>query len=167
MENLLDRLVNAYRSASRKQKIRAGLLGFSLLACLALAIAGGSPPPNGAAADSSPLYFIGVLVKLAGVLLLIVGGGVLAMRWARNSRHLKRGGQMSLVESVRLSPKQALHLVRIGGQQFLVGATDQGIALISEVELPPADEMEPAIPVGADFNHLLQGLVNVNRTFKS
>ncbi len=168
MENLLHRLMNWYRSASRKDKIKAGLLGFSLVACLALlAMGGGNPPSSGSALDSSPLYFIGVIIKLAGVLLLIVGGGVLAMRWARNPRRLNRSGQMLLVESIRLSPKQALHLVRVGGQQFLVGATDQSIALISAVDAPSADAPEAAIPVAADFNHLLQGLVNVNRTFKS
>jgi flagellar biogenesis protein FliO len=59
---------------------------------------------------------------------------------------------------VRLSPKQALHLVTIGDQQFLIGATDQGISLISHVECSfdpaPAEEIRTQ-PV-LDFGSLLQ-----------
>ncbi|MEN4010640.1 MAG: flagellar biosynthetic protein FliO [Bellilinea sp.] len=161
MNNLLNSLLNWYRSASRKQKIKIGLLGIGIVACLALALASGNPQAGNASPDSSPLYFLGVIARLAGVLLLIVGGGVLAMRWARNPRRHNRSGQMMLVESVRLSPKQALHLVQVGGQQFLVGATDQSIALISAVDSLPDEQLENTTPIAADFNHLLRGLVNV------
>ncbi len=165
MSTWLSRLSRWYAAAGRKQKVQAVLLVVGILASLGLVISGGAAPQQ-PADEPSTLYFVGVVVKLIGILLLIVGCGVLAMRWARNPRRLTRGGQMMVVESVRLSPKQALHLVRVGGQQFLVGATDQNISLISQVELAiPADEEQP-IPIGQDFNRLLQGFLQVRSNGK-
>ncbi len=165
MMDWLTRMKQWYNHASRKQKVQAVLLLVGITASLGLVISGGAAPQQPAEEPTS-LYFAGVVVKLIGVLLLIVGCGVLAMRWARNPRRFNRGGQMMVVESIRLSPKQALHLVRVGGQQFLVGATDQNISLISQVELAiPADEEQP-IPIGQDFNRLLQGFLQVRSNGK-
>lgn len=154
-----------YTSASRRQKIQAALLVLGLLASLALVVQGGAAPQNPSGEPSS-LYFAGVVVKLVGVLLLILGCGVLAVRWARNPRRLGRGGHLMVMESVRLSPKQALHLVRVGEQQFLVGATDQQISLISAVDLPAGEDEETPIPLGQDFSRLLQGFVQLKANGK-
>ncbi|GAP09694.1 flagellar biosynthetic protein FliO [Bellilinea caldifistulae] len=165
MTALRNRLQQWFAAASRKQKIQAVLLLVGVLASFGLVISGGAAPQQ-PADEPSTLYFAGVVVKLIGVLLLIVGCGVIVMRWARNPRRLSRGGQMMVVETIRLSPKQALHLVRVGGQQFLVGATDQNISLISQVELAdPADDEQP-IPIGQDFNRLLQGFLQVRSSGK-
>lgn len=165
MKALRNRLQQWFAAASRKQKIQAVLVLVGVLASFGLVISGGAAPQQ-PADEPSTLYFAGVVVKLIGVLLLIVGCGVLAMRWARHPRRLSRGGQMMVVETIRLSPKQALHLVRVGGQQFLVGATDQNISLISQVELAdPAHEEQP-IPIGQDFNRLLQGFLQVRSSGK-
>jgi flagellar biogenesis protein FliO len=52
------------------------------------------------------------------------------------------------MESVRLSPKQALHVVRVGEEYFLVGATDQNVNLLSQVDLhKETDAKKEAIPV--------------------
>jgi flagellar biosynthetic protein FliO len=161
----VNRIQQWYAAASRRQKVQAGLLALSLIACLALAFSGGAAPQT-TAGEFSSLYFVGVAVKLGGVLLMIVGFGVLAMRWARNPRRLGRGGQMKVAESIRLSPKQALHLVQVGNQYFLVGATDQNIGLISEVNLPTPAEEEQPIPIGQDFSHLLQGFLQVKANGK-
>ncbi len=160
MTDWLNRIKAWYLAASRRQKTQAVLLMIGVAASLALVVSGGSAPQP-SAGEPSTLYFVGVMVKLIGVLLLIVGCGVLAMRWARNPRRLNRGGQMMVVESIRLSPKQALHLVRVGEQQFLVGATDQSIALISPVDLSSSVDEEQPIPIGQDFNRMLQGLLQV------
>lgn len=161
----VKRIKQWYAAASRQQKMQAGLLALSLTACLALAFSGGAGAQNNAG-EFSGLYFVGVAVKLGGVLLIIAGFGVLAMRWARNPRRFGRGGQMMIAESIRLSPKQALHLVQVGDQRFLIGATDQSISLISQVELTdPVDDEQP-IPVGQDFTRLLQGVLQVKMNGK-
>lgn len=63
------------------------------------------------------------------------------------------------METVRLSPKQAVHLILVGGQQLLIGATDQSISLLTQVEpdltIPEAEASGPA--AGTDFASLLQG----------
>jgi flagellar biogenesis protein FliO len=51
---------------------------------------------------------------------------------------------VTLLETTRLSPRQALHLIRAGGQMYLIGATDQGVTLLAEVEPAPAPLVEPA-----------------------
>ncbi len=98
---------------------------------------------------SSPFYFMGVFVKLVGVLLLLFGVAYFVRRWKGNpAAPQKQTSQMQLVESLRLSPRQALHLVRAGDQVFLVGATDQSLTLVSEVDVNDAltAEMQSAAP---------------------
>ena len=64
---------------------------------------------------SSPLYFVGVFFKLAGVLLLLVAAAYFARRWKGKETFAspvsKR--QMAIIETLRLSPRQALHLVLV------------------------------------------------------
>jgi flagellar biogenesis protein FliO len=70
---------------------------------------------------------------------------------------------MRLMESLRLSPKQALHLISVGDQQFLIGATDQNVAVIAQVEsgvetaLVATSNAQP----GLDFGSVLQSF-NIN-----
>ncbi|MAT42957.1 MAG: flagellar biosynthetic protein FliO [Anaerolineaceae bacterium] len=97
---------------------------------------------------SSPFYFLGVFVKLIGVLLLLFGVAYFVRRWKGNASPVQNHkNQMFVVESLRLSPRQALHLVKAGDQVFLVGATDQSLTLVSEVDVTDAlaVEMQPAV----------------------
>ena len=61
--------------------------------------------------------------------------------------------RLSVIETVRLTPRQAVHIIRVGSQEFLVGATDQTMNLISEIESVPVDKSEVVVdripvPVG-------------------
>jgi flagellar biosynthetic protein FliO len=149
-----------FATSTPRQKLTAGLLVFSLLATgvlLAMTEASKTPAdPLG----STPLYFVGVFIKLAGVLLLIVACAIIFRRWAQLGPQGKAVRQLRLLETVRLSPKQALHLIAIGDQQLLIGATDQSIALLAPLEsglnLIPVPESEPQS--GRDFGSLLQAL---------
>jgi flagellar biogenesis protein FliO len=148
--------------SSKQQRTLAVLFLIGLLATGMLLMVSGSPDSQDGTIGSS-LYYAGVMVKLVGILLLIVGGGIVLRRWqSKGGRGL--GRQLGLVETVRLSPKQALHLVRVGDRHILVGATDQGIAMLTEVDLPerepetvqaaPAQEM----PIPVNFNAVLKTL---------
>jgi flagellar biogenesis protein FliO len=76
-----------------------------------------------------------VILKLGVVLVLIYASLYFLRRWQVG----RPGGlppQVTILETTRLSPRQALHLVRVGSQVMLIGATDHSLALLSEeVEL--------------------------------
>lgn len=97
------------------------------------------------------LYIIGAVIKFIGVLLLIFGCALAVRRWPGLIRGQKRKHNIAVLESVRLSPRQSLHLVRTGQKYLLLGATDQSIALISPVELTEEDvqvaPLEPLPPL--------------------
>jgi flagellar biosynthetic protein FliO len=124
--------------------ISVGVLGLifawanSSLPAASAAMADGTPDRL-----SSPFYFLGVFVKLVGVLLLMFGAAYFVKRWKGNPSSVQaHKSQMFIVESLRLSPRQALHLVKAGDQVFLVGATDQSLTLVSEVESMDGVEIE-------------------------
>ena len=147
-----------YLNASPGKKKKALLIGVGALATLVLMFTTGSDS-TATSTESTPLFFIGVAVKLGAVLLLIVGGGVILRRWYGNRLHHGTNRQMHLVETVRLSPKQSLHVVEVGGQHFLIGATDTGISMLSSVELVPAEPESTQQPLpGANFGDLFKAI---------
>jgi flagellar biosynthetic protein FliO len=158
MLNPTELLKKWLSTSTPRQKLTVSLLGFSLLATGALFALGETSGTSSNPLGSTPLYFVGVFVKLVGVLLLIVASAVIFRRWSSFSPAGTRVRHLHLLETVRLSPKQSLHLVSIGDQQILIGATDQSIALITPVEssldFTPA-EASPPQP-GLDFASLLQ-----------
>lgn len=156
MPNLTDWLKKWYQASSLQQKAVAALLIFSLLATGLLLVLSGGTDTNDPLA-SPALYFFGVILKLIGVLLLIVACAALLRRWMNPVAAGKPTRQLHLLETVRLSPKQALHLVAVGDQRLLIGATDQAIALLAPIE----GEYEPLPPdaqPGLDFSSLIRSL---------
>ena len=155
METTADKIKKWYAQSTPKQKLFAGLLTFSLFATGALISMGGAPDPAKDPLGWTPFYFVSAFVKLIAVLLLIVGSAVIVRRWVQPGTNGKPGRQMRLVETIRLSPKQALHLVVIGDQKLLIGATDQNVALIMPIEdnagLPSSAEAptQPALDFGS------------------
>lgn len=49
---------------------------------------------------------------------------------------LRNTHQIEQISSTHLSPKRSLHLVKVAGQVFFIGATDSGISLLSEISSP-------------------------------
>lgn len=47
--------------------------------------------------------------------------------------------RMKLLETLHLSPRQSIYLVRVGEQEFLVSGTDNGMHMLAELE-PTADK---------------------------
>jgi flagellar biosynthetic protein FliO len=83
-------------------------------------------------------------------------------RWMQNKKVIQQPKKrLAVIESVRISPRQAVHIIRVGSQEFLVGATDQAMNLISEVESAPVEESavvidKPATIPAAGFEQLFQ-----------
>jgi hypothetical protein len=44
------------------------------------------------------------------------------------------------VETIYLEPRKALHLVRVGGQKFLLAASREGLSVLAEVTDVTMDE---------------------------
>jgi flagellar biosynthetic protein FliO len=164
IQPVTDRALRWWQTASRRSRWMAGLTaGSVVLTGVFFSLTGGSTVTVSGGADTaaldSPLFFMGAMFKLAGVLLLMVGLAVVFKRWyAGRGVTSATGRAMNVVQSLRLSPRQSLHLVRVGNETFLIGATDQSLALISPVELEPAPEAGEALPV-ASFQSVLSGWI--------
>jgi flagellar biosynthetic protein FliO len=102
-----------------------------------------------------------VTLKLAFVLALIYGGMFLLRRWPAGwlAANKKR---VALLETTRLSPRQALHLVQVGDRTLLVGATDQAVTLLTEIDLPPESQAATAQtrPAPVAFTRALDQALN-------
>jgi flagellar biosynthetic protein FliO len=158
MMNLMLLLKKWFETASRKQKLTVALLVFSLFSTVVLFAMNGSSKTATDPLESTPFYFVGVFLKLIGVLLLIVASSVIFRRWFQPGFNGKSTRQLHLLETVRLSPKQALHLVSIGDQQLLIGATDQNVSLITQVEpgMIPTETDSIEVKPASDFGSFLQ-----------
>lgn len=77
-----------------------------------------------------------VLLKLGFVIGLIYASLYLLRRW-QGQMTGRPTRQMRVVESLSLAPRQTLHLVRVGSQTLLIGATDQTLTQLGSVDLPP------------------------------
>ncbi len=116
-----------------------GLIALILLGMMALLARVLEPP----AQEDFPGISIGtaldVFLKLGLVILLIYVSLHILRRWqTRISGNPTQ--QMTIVETLHLSPRQALHLVQAGSQVLLIGATDQTLTCLTEVELLTNDE---------------------------
>jgi flagellar biosynthetic protein FliO len=128
------------------QVVSAG--GLLALVALGLALNAGTGEAN-ALNDPTGLV-LEVSFKLLIVVVLIYGASLVLRRmgsggWKASPRRL------NVVETVHLSPRRALHLVQVGDRQLLIGATDQAITVLSEVEPAPlpGEQDTQAIPVGS------------------
>jgi flagellar biosynthetic protein FliO len=85
-------------------------------------------------ADASTFfsYFLSVFIALGIVLLLAwITLRLLAGRMAG----LGTGGKnIRVIETMPLGPKRSLHIVEVGEKVFLVGSSDGGITLLSELD---------------------------------
>lgn len=117
-----------------RRKWFAGLFLFSFVITGILFISSGSSGSD-TAIEPDPLYFTGVIIKLISVLLLIIGAAVLLRRWQLKGGFQKKNGQLGVLETIRLSPRQAIHLVRVGDRHLLIGATDQSINILTQIEV--------------------------------
>lgn len=150
MDALLARFKQWFDGKSAAQKWFIGLLAFSALATAALFSLTDSPSVANDPLGATPFYFLGAFVKTIVVLLLIVGCAILARRWTQHGAGAASNRQLRTLETLRLSPKQALHLVAVGDQTLLIGATDQAVALIAPIG------GNPASPSNVDFGALIR-----------
>ncbi len=87
--------------------------------------------------------WLGLGLRL-GLVLVIVWGAVMVMRWyVRRTSGVTGGGggrQLQVLETRALGPNRSLHLVRLGGRAVLLGVTPERINRLLEIDDP--DEVE-------------------------
>jgi len=106
------------RDDKRGRLLAGGLAGVVLLAALLLAFTGGST--RDASLGMLAFRMAGnTLAVLACLYLVLIG----LRRWQTQVASIT-DRQLGIVETLRLSPKQVLHLVRVGNRQLLLGASD-------------------------------------------
>jgi flagellar biosynthetic protein FliO len=158
MNSLTTSFKKWLRTSSQKQKYTAALFALGLISTIGLMLINGSSGTMDEPLQASPFYFIGVFAKLAVVLLLILACSAIFRHGPVPGVKRRKNGQMQVIETVRLSPKQALHIVAVGDRQLLIAATDQNVSLLTAVELAPSPADVPiATPaINTDFVSLLQ-----------
>lgn len=158
MDVVLTNIKKWIENSSKKQRIFVSFLAFSLLATGALLSMGGTSSSASDPLGSTPFYYLSAFIKLIAVLLLIVGSSVIFRRWLQPGLNGKTTKQMHLLETTRLSPKQSLHLIMVGDQKLLIGATDQNISLIASFDGEP-DSVADAVSqpqADADFESMIR-----------
>lgn len=167
MSVVLQKILQWWDSADlRKRWMVLILIGSVICTGVFFAITGstfsdGSRTTSGIKDIDTPIFYIGTVLKTIGVLLLIVGGGVILKRMQTNRPGRFSDRKMAVLETTRLSPRQALHLVQVGNQYFLVGATDQNLNLISAIHLGGTSENQDgeATKPNDDFKQMLNSAI--------
>lgn len=94
---------------------------------------GGEGPASAGMGGAMVRLFIGLLIVVA----LVVGLWLLLKRLQRGRYpNVAGGGAIEVLATTPLGPNRALHLVRVGGQRFLVGVTEHSVSPLT----PVADE---------------------------
>ncbi len=94
------------------------------------------------------LYLLQTLLALGAVCVL----GYVVLRWgAKRLYGVGRPGQrMRLIERMPLDPRRSLYLIEVAGRQLLVGSTEQGVTLLTEVSPDGPELVEMKVSVSAE-----------------
>lgn len=154
----------------------AALLAGAVLALIPHAVGAQEPVPLGSGTGGIAGYGLGDWVGLAvrlGLVLLVIWGAIVAMRWY--SRRMNGPGgstrHLHVLESRALGPNRSLHLIRLGGRAVLIGVTPERINALLEIDDPEEVERlaaeldEPAVP--RPFASMLSGLGNTITRLRS
>ncbi len=121
------------------------------------------PPPTTSASVGSNTteLAVDILVKLSLIVGLIYGALWVVRRW--RGANLRSGAKkIDVLETVHLSPRRAIHLVQAGDREVLIGATDQNITFLSEVNTSPSIGVEQPVPAFARVLADEAGAENLN-----
>jgi flagellar biosynthetic protein FliO len=91
------------------------------------------PTESTAATVDSTAWIVSVFLKMLLVILLIVGLAIVARKWML-APGITSSKQLKVLETLSLTPKRSIHVVRWNEQVFMIGATDQNISLLSELD---------------------------------
>lgn len=101
------------------------------------------------------------LLQLAGALLLIIiiiYASVWVMKRYSTGKSPVAGELIKIVERRHLTPKQAIYVIKVGEKHVLLGATEQGINKLCDVEIapPPPGKLGEAARSSTKFGQFLR-----------
>lgn len=123
-------LINKWRALRSWQQWGIGLAAFLAVGLAALLLPGSEEGVD--LADEATLG-LRLLISF-GIVIGLIYLSLYALRRFTNLS-ARPGRALRTVESLRLSPRQAVHLIQVGDRTFLIGATDGGLQTLAEVEL--------------------------------
>ena len=98
-----------------------------------------------------------VLWRMLAYVLVILALGALGMvvvkRWLpRMGVAPSRGREVTVIETTHLASRRTVHLVQVGNRRFLLGSTDQSVAMLAEVTsaFPEVLEAHSHEPLGEE-----------------
>jgi flagellar biogenesis protein FliO len=117
------------------------------------------PIPEGSAAPTAVAEGGGGTLMRLGIGLVVVVGLILLvwllMKRFRRSRYPaaveSRPGLIDVVATTSLGPNRALHLVRVGGEIVLIGATDRAVTRIADIAPEDAAALVDLAPPDGRF----------------
>jgi len=102
----------------------------------------------------------GIVFNIFGKLTLVVGLIYLIYAVYRSFQQKVVGKEkhlLSIKETMRLSSHQSLHIVQVGTKKFLVGATDQTMSLLAQLEDADSEkkDSDPIAPTNEPINKVV------------
>ena len=116
----------------------AGCIGIFLFLLLLIYFKDGQSETVFLSQENQKDYSLASLSFNIFVKLLIIVGIIYLIfyiyRWWQTKNAIIRKNRLTLKESIRFTPKQAVHIIRVDDKEFLIGATDQQISLLSTID---------------------------------
>jgi flagellar biosynthetic protein FliO len=171
MFNNFNQLYKKYRS-SKTLQTGLWIMGAFILLGLVWVVGGVGSQPSDPLVQGSTLnddtgkMLMDAFIKLMIVLVLIYVVFLVLRKW-QTGKVVAHKRRLSIAETLRLSPRQSICLVRVGSRELLVGVTDQTMSLLSEVDpedidTEPAEEAPMAMSFGDAFQQSLSSALHMN-----
>ncbi len=97
------------------------------------------PAENSTYLTSAGLAF-NVFLKMGVIVLLLIGLAIVLKRWQSKER-ITNTKQITVLETVHLSPHRTLYLVETQGYKILIGGTDQSMNNLFQTETPESNQL--------------------------
>ncbi|MBZ4686949.1 MAG: flagellar protein FliO/FliZ [Clostridia bacterium] len=83
---------------------------------------------------------------------LVAGLAYLVIKFGLTKKYLRyQGKNLKVIDQIALTPKATLNIVKVGDDYLLIGATENEITLLKEVEYHQEGDLEEEQPGFADF----------------
>ncbi len=135
--------------------------GSAILACIVLIgfLVNPGQDASSAASTADPLQSptglaFNIFLKFSIVLGVIYLAYYLLRRW-QGKRVGVNARQLVLKETLHLSPRRSIHLIQAGNRVLLVGATDQAVSFLAEIDPSLNAQIVPTAAQPVDFASLL------------
>ena len=121
------------------------------------------PSQTSAVGDDSYLNSTGlafsVFLKL-GIIVVIIIGIAIVVKQMQTKMRVEKSDQISILETVHLSPHRSIHLIRVDNEKLLIGATDQNISTLlhlTNLDASIASDANDKNPSFSDYLSKAQG----------